>query len=62
MVMKAAGVSLLSLAWLWPLLSLQKCLCEDNVPVVCGGFVKSDFQADFAKVKVFTVVITNTCE
>ena len=50
--MKAAGVSLIPWALLWTLLYLQESLCDNDVPVVCGGFVKSDFQADFARVKV----------
>ena len=26
---------------------------ETDIPVVCGGFIRSKFQADFTKIKVF---------
>jgi len=26
--------------------------CESDIPVVCGGYVKAVFKADFSKIKV----------
>ena len=32
---------------------LRRSVCEaDDVPVVCGGFIRSKFPADFTRVKV----------
>ena len=30
-------------------------MCQDDVPVVCGGYVKSKFKADFTKIKVIVI-------